>query len=47
MAVSVTSVASELRKSKHKNVFLQLFFMDLRLKLFNRLSCLKNMIAFS
>lgn len=26
MVVSVTSAASELRKNKHKNVFLQMFF---------------------
>lgn len=30
MAVSVTSVASELRKSKHENVFLQLFFYGVK-----------------
>lgn len=42
MVVSITSVALELRKSQHKNVFLQMVFMDLRLKLFNRLSCLKK-----
>ena len=46
-AVFVASVPSELRKSMHKNVFLQLFLMDLRLKLFNRLSCLRSTTAFS
>lgn len=47
MVVSVTSAVSELRKNKHKNVVSQMFFMSLRLELFNRLSCLKNMTAFS